>query len=316
MGERYGRILSVLPSCHLTAVSDLDTSRATSLAAQLGTESCSVDALIAREDVDAICVCTPEDTHVDIGMAVLAAGKDLLVEKPLARSSTEAQRIAAAAGASGRIATVGHLLRFEPHYAAVYRRIRAGSIGSPLYAFAWRESTRISADRYVDRSSVPMHLMVHDIDLLRWFSDAEVQRIQSAIPSPAVTGGHGQEAVTAILEFSNGMTATLIHSWALPVSTPSPLRTGIRIVGTKGEVAADFTLPAVAVAGEDTYTHVLTEYYAELPTGQLTGCLRSQIEHFVHCVATRAAPLVSLHDGLRAVEVAEGVQRAIERSHR
>jgi UDP-N-acetylglucosamine 3-dehydrogenase len=314
MGERYGRILAALPACELVAVADLDVSKAHTLAAQLGAESCSTDALIARPDVDAICVCTPEDTHAEIACAVLVSRKDLLVEKPLARSSAEAHRIAAAAEASGRIATVGHLLRFEPHYAAAYQRLQAGSIGALLYAVAWRESTRASATRYVSRSSVRMHLMVHDIDLLRWFSGAEVLRIQAACPnapSPG-SGAGGAEAVTAILEFTNGMTATLVHSWALPSSTPSPLRTGVRVVGKKGEVGVDFSLPAVTVSGETGHTHLLTEYFTELPTAQLAGCLRSQIEHFVHCVAARTAPLVSVNDGLRAVEVAEGIQQAIE----
>jgi predicted dehydrogenase len=317
MGERYGRVLGTLSACELIAVSDLDSSKAHTIAARLGCANCSSDALIAHPDVDAVCVCTPEDTHADIACAVLAAGKDLLVEKPLARSSAEARRIVSTAEVSGRIAAVGHLLRFEPHYAAAYQRLQSGSIGEPLYALMWRESTRVSAATYISRSSVPMHLMVHDIDLLRWFSGAEVSRIQAACPRVPErgTGIDGGEAVTAILELTNGMTATLMHSWALPPLAPSPLRTGVRVVGTKGEVGVDFSLPAVAATGEAGHTHLLTEYFTELPTAQLTGCLHLQIEHFVHCVATRSAPLVSLVDGLRAVEVAEGIQQAIEGQH-
>jgi len=110
---------------------------------------------------------------------------------------------------AGGIAAVGHLLRFEPHYAAAYQRLQSGSVGEPLYALTWRESTRASAATYISRSTVPMHLMVHDIDLLRWFSGAKVSRIQAACPRVPErgTGTDGGEAVTAIFEFTNGMTA-------------------------------------------------------------------------------------------------------------
>jgi predicted dehydrogenase len=76
-------------------------------------------------------------------------------------------------------------------------------------------------------------------------------------------------------------------------------------------LAVDFSLPAASATTEALHTHLLTEYFAELPTGQIAGCLRAQIEHFVRCVATRTSPLVSLSDGLRAVEIAEGIQQAI-----
>jgi UDP-N-acetylglucosamine 3-dehydrogenase len=313
MGERYARILAALPDCTLVAVSDLDRSRAQTVAGQVVCEVDSADALLRRADVDAVCVCTPESTHVDIACAVLAAGKDLLVEKPLARTAAEARRIATAAADAGRIATVGHLLRFEPHYAAVHGRIQGGALGDLQYALAWRESTRASAARYVSRSSVPLHLMVHDIDLMRWFSGAEVRRIHAASPRSVTAEGeaNGSEAVSALLEMTNGMTTTLVHSWALSSHTPSPLRAGMRLVGTRGELAVDFSLPAVSASTEEMHTHLLTEYFAELPTGQFAGCLRAQIEHFVHCVATRTSPLVSLRDGLRAVEIAEGIQQAV-----
>lgn len=278
----------------------------------LGCEPCDTGVLIARSDVDAVCVCTPEDTHVDIATAALRSGKDALIEKPLAPSVAGARQICNAAQASGRLATVGHLLRFEPHYHAIFRRLQTGVLGDLQYAYAWRESTRAAGTRYVTRSTIAMHLMVHDIDLLRWYSGSEVTRIQAAAAHPGAqhTGPGASEAMTAILEFSNGMTATLVHSWALPSTSPSPLRTGLRIVGTKGEAEVDLTRPAPAFAHVDGHSHELTEYFFELETGQIAGCLRSQIEHFVQCVKTRAAPLVSLEDGVRAVEVAEAVLHA------
>jgi len=72
MGERYGRIPDALSACDLIAVSDLDGSKAHTIAARLGCMNCSSDALIAHPDVDAVCVCTPEDTHADIACAVLS----------------------------------------------------------------------------------------------------------------------------------------------------------------------------------------------------------------------------------------------------
>ncbi len=312
MGERYARILAAHPDCVLVAVADLDPTRGHAVASTLGCEALDPESLITHPYIDAVCVCTPEDTHAAVAAAALKAGEDVLVEKPLAASSADARRIVDAARRSGRLATVGHLLRFEPHYHAVFRRLQTGAAGDLLYAYAWRESMRAAGARYASRSTIPMHLMVHDIDLLRWYSGSDVASVQAgsaSAPATRSTGGPA-EAVTAILEFSNGMVATLMHSWALPSTSPSPLRAGLRIVGTKGEVEVDLTRPAAAFTHADGHAHELTEYFFELETGQIAGCLRSQIEHFVRCVRTRVAPLVTLEDGLRAVEVAEAILQA------
>jgi UDP-N-acetylglucosamine 3-dehydrogenase len=312
MGQRYARILASLSNCHLVAVSDLDPARSQDVASALGCDSCDTDSLLNRPDIEAVCICTPEQTHADIACAAIQAGKDLFVEKPLAPSAAQARQVLGAARGSDRIATVGHLLRFEPHYRAAFQRVLGGVLGKPLYAYAWRESRRSAATRYIGASTVPLHLMVHDIDLLRWYTGSEVVRVQAVgRPSP---GGNRidvpqdpYDAVTALLEFSGGMVATLVHSWSLPDTSPSPLRAGLRVVGSEGEVEVDLTRPGVAAAGSGGYSHELTEYFFELEAGLFTGCLRAQVEHFAWCVANRAYPLVSLEDGYRAVEAAEAI---------
>ena len=91
---------------------------------------------LAREDVDAVCICTPNNSHAEIALAALRARKHVLCEKPMAISAEDAVRMVETAEQMGVLLTVGHQSRFSPAAQALYRQLREGAFGSLYFARA------------------------------------------------------------------------------------------------------------------------------------------------------------------------------------
>lgn len=118
----------------LACVQDMDGARARQVALQ---EDCAVedtlDAVLARDDVEAVIVCTPNLTHEDIGLAVLRAGRHLLMEKPLAMTADGADELGRTAEERGLVLAVGHSHRFSAQGRAVHEAVASGAVGVPRF---------------------------------------------------------------------------------------------------------------------------------------------------------------------------------------
>jgi predicted dehydrogenase len=131
IGRQHLRWATEAPGCRLVAVADRDPQRAASAAAEFTVPHRHADAaeLIARDDLDVIAFAVPNHLHAPLAIAALEAGKHVLVEKPLARSVAEAERMAAAARAAGKLLAVSMNHRFEPSTHAAEAALAAGGIG-------------------------------------------------------------------------------------------------------------------------------------------------------------------------------------------
>ncbi len=167
--------------------------------------------LIARADVDAIDVVVPNDLHAEVGVAALEAGKDVLLEKPLAPTLEACDRLIAAARRTGRVLSVGHELRLSQQWGAIKTLIDAGDLGDvrsavmSLFRFPYRGGSggwRHDAGRV---GSWIMEELVHHFDLLLWY----FARCGDPIAVGAVGhGAHGDparcESVACTLRFAGG----------------------------------------------------------------------------------------------------------------
>jgi len=141
---------------------------------------CASDAreLFAREDVQAVSLCTPTDTHVELALAALAAGKHVLVEKPVALRSADVARLADAARAARTLCMPAHCMRFWPGWDWLKERVVDGSLGKVKSAVFQRLGTRPKWSGFyadVERSGGALvDLHIHDADFVRWlFGDPD-----------------------------------------------------------------------------------------------------------------------------------------------
>ena len=275
MGARHARAIAAHPGARLVAVVDRHDGRAAALARTHGVPwSTSPEALVGV--ASAVVVATGADGHVAVGAGLLAAGIDVLVEKPMADDDRGGALLLAAAGAD-RILQVGHIERFN-------------SAVGPLAALRGRAvrvlATRIAVVAPGRATDVVSDLMIHDIDLALLLAGAHVR--------PEVLDAHGRRDpagrlvhATATVALGAGCTATLTASWT--GSTPQR-----RLVVNDGD--------------HDTACDLLVRHDPSQPGAD---ALARQLAAFLHSVQTREQPEVTGWEGLRAVQVASAIRSAV-----
>jgi myo-inositol 2-dehydrogenase/D-chiro-inositol 1-dehydrogenase len=179
MGTRHAvNILRFIGGAQVAGVYDLDTSRAKQAAAQCG-GAVVFDTplkLIQDERIQAVLIASPDDTHAELTLACLKAGKPVLCEKPLATSVEDAIKVLDAESALGRRqVSVGFMRRFDPQHVAVKNAATSGEIGKPLL---WKGVHRNAQVAFgITGATILTNSAGHDFDSARWLLDGEVQEV-------------------------------------------------------------------------------------------------------------------------------------------
>jgi len=135
-GRHHAAAIAAAPGAALAGIACASAATAAAARRDFPSTPVTVDyrELLARPDLDAVAVVVPNHLHAEVGVAALEAGKDVLLEKPMATSLADCDRLLAAAWTSGRVLTIGHELRHSAQYGRVKAIIDAGEIGTPTYA--------------------------------------------------------------------------------------------------------------------------------------------------------------------------------------
>jgi len=295
LGRFHARIYGEYDDVELVGVADSDAETARRVADELGVPAFGTAGELLDQGIDLASLATPTVTHADLGEQVLARGCHLLVEKPLASSLHESQRLIAAAARAGRVLQVGHLERFNPAFLSL-----APKLGRPLFIEAHRlgEFTARSID--VD---VVLDLMIHDLDLVLSMDRSGLRRVDGsgvAILTPKV------DIASARLTFNSGCVANITAS---RVSADRVRK--FRIF----QRDAYFSLDLQAQSAQ----HVYLSLGGGLPSIirddlEVSGTqpLQAEIRGFIDAVRNDAPPLVSGEDGRDAMELALVVREKIE----
>lgn len=303
MGSNHARVAAGLTGVELTAVFDPDRERSEKLAAAFGaTAASSVGELAGL--VDAAVVATPTEFHAAIAHELLAAGVDVLVEKPIAPDVETAQRLSDAADDLGRVLMVGHVERFNP---AILE------LDSLLDGVVHVDARRISAYSPRIRDDVVIDLMIHDLDLVSMIAGGAAAEVMSVVRAPR---SESADIASALIAFESGVTASLTAS-----------RVGQNKIRTIDVTQADNYLVLDLLRQDVTVQRVQQSEYlsdhgrryrqvgvVEVPFLEHRGePLALELSHFAECVRTRSRPRVTGQDGIRALELALRVAAATPR---
>ena len=287
MGSNHARVLAGLPGIRLVGVADPDQQQARFVAGALGTTAVDeVDALLPL-GVDAITIAAPTHLHHDIALSCIKRGVHVLVEKPIASNPEEGRRIVAAARRAGVTLMVGHVERFNPAVETIKEAIRGEEILSIAITRVGPFPPRMS------NVGVVIDLAVHDIDLIRWFTDSEIVDVQ-----PLTANAVAEREDIALLQFrtTSGVLAQINTNWLTP-----------------------FKARTVHVATRDKYiigdllTRTVTECFGFQPDGSYsmrhlsvgyTEPLRSELVAFFTAIRSGSAAVVSGEEGVASLEIA------------
>jgi len=310
MGSLYTRIASQMAGVKVIALCDLLAERVEPLAKEVQAVAYVGERyrqmLEEHPEIDAVFVCTPEDSHVDPALAALEAGKHILVEKPLAMSVRDAENVVEIARQKGVITMMCYTLRFDPRYYAMKQAIADGEIGEIIHIYARRNSPLAILQRLRGRVQGPFWVGVHDIDVMRWVTGKDVVRVFAIKSEKRIEDWDVNAAFLALLTFENGVIAGLENAWGTSAVPARPQRTSFEVAGTAGLIEVRSYEQGVMIYREGKASSPDTVYMPVL-YGGVTGVYRDQIAYFIRCLKEGRPSDIPLEEGLKGVMVAEAI---------
>ncbi len=318
MGKNHLRTYKSLPGVELVGVYDVFPESAQKAAEMFNIKAfTSLDE--AARSVDAVSVVTTSVAHCEVGEFFLNRGIHCMMEKPLATTEEECQRLISAAKKNNVTLLVGHIERFNP---AVEQMGKILSDTSKIRSLTAQRMSAASG-RITD-VDVAMDLMIHDVEVIQSLVKSPVTNVQAASVKTAGGNEDGKNYITALLEFENGATANITASRI----TQARVRT-LTVTTDTNYIDMDFINQSINVHSQGRMPYVNQEEIPEWMNYGLKGSveqlfiptnqpLQAELSHFVSCIRGEATPRISGEDALNALRViwkiqdALGFSRAIE----
>ncbi len=308
-GSAQAWVFAEHPRVELVAICDLDRARAETLAHTHGARAYDdLGRMLAAEALDGVGVATPDHAHRDVVIACAAAGASILVEKPLATTVEDAEAIAAVVRERGVRLMVDFHSRYSPPLHVAKRSIDAGEIGSLVSAY-YRLNDTIEVPlemlSWAAQSSIAWFLGSHSVDTLRWFVGAEVSRVY-ALEVRSVLAALGKDMADGyhtLLEFENGVVASMENNWIVPRSHPNINDIKINLLGSAGMIDMDLTNHGVVRRFTRDRMDYPDVFVQPLVHGRPAGFAHASIWDFCDRLVSGEPFVVGLEDGVTVTKV-------------
>ncbi|HEY4240965.1 MAG TPA: Gfo/Idh/MocA family oxidoreductase [Kofleriaceae bacterium] len=312
-GANHVRVLASEPGAQLVAVADPDAAKDATIAALApGADVVRAsDSVIGSRDVDAIVIATPASTHVELALAALAAGKHVLVEKPLAMALPDAKRVAAAAAAANRTLMVGHSMVFHPAVRRLRALLAAGELGRPYYCHA----TRVNLGRLRRDETALWCFGPHDLSMLDFILGEQPASVSAC--GQAVLQAGVEDVAFLTLRYASGLLANLHVSWLHPRKERR-----FTLVGSQKMVEFDDQAPEKLRIYDKGYDRpppftqfgeflTIRDGDVHIPHVPMEEPLRAELRHFLACIRSGQPPETDAASGVRITAVLEAAERSL-----
>lgn len=304
---RIGRIhagnAAAHPRAQLRAVFDPDFAAAADIAARHGAQAMSTEAILASPEIDAILICTPTDTHADLIEAGVKAGKAVFCEKPVDLSADRVRACLQVVAGAGKPLMIGFNRRFDPSFAAVERRVRAGEIGAVELVTIISKDPSPPPPSYAARSGgLFRDMMIHDLDMARFLlgeEPAEVFAQGSSLVDPQIGAAGDVDTAVVVLKTASGRIAHIANSRRATYGYDQRIEVHGALGGLRAGNRHATTVEAGAAGGfsTDPALPFFLERYAD--------AYRLEMDAFIRAVSEGTEPNPSGEDGLKALALAD-----------
>ena len=286
-GKNHARVYKELAETELVAICDMDAERASNVAKQFGVKPyTSVGKMFSSEDIEAVSVCTWSTSLAREATRAAENGKHVLVEKPMAASTKQAEKLLDTANKMGVHLTVGFLMRFIPGLQQMKKAVENKTIGELVCATAKRVS---QWPERIGDVGVVKDTAIHDIDVMLYLFD------EDPIAVYAKTGSMRykkfEDYAQIMLTFEGGKSAFIESNWLTPYKTRILIATGSEAIMKLDYITQELTV-------EDAKETVQPRYQIQEP-------LKLELRHFANCILNKEKPLITGLDGLKALRIAE-----------
>jgi predicted dehydrogenase len=239
MGGTHARAYGGMPGVEIAAIYARGGSRAEPLANDLGTTwTDDLDRLLSDPSIDSVDICLPTPEHRRATEAAIAAGKHVIVEKPLALTLEDADALVAASAVTDKVVMVAHVLRFWPEYVELHRTVASGELGRPLSAVATRRQPFPAWSELFTRADLTggavVDMLIHDYDALNWIFGT---------PKSVVSHGHknarssGWDQTQVLIDYGDS-SAVVDGGMTMPDSYP--FSSSLQVLCERGAIEYHF----------------------------------------------------------------------------
>ncbi len=309
IGKVHARAVTGDANARLVAVADAMAPAAQAIADQYRCEVRSIDAILAANDIDAVVICTPTDTHADLIEAFVKAGKAVFCEKPIDLSLARVKACLEVVRAHRGTLMVGFNRRFDPHFQAVRAEIDKGTIGAVEMAVITSRDPGAPPVDYIARSGgIFRDMTIHDFDMARFLLGeeiAEVSAMASVLVDQAIGKAGDFDSVQVMLKTASGKQAVISNSRRATYGYDQR----IEVHGSKGAVSAENQRPvSIEVASAAGYTRPpLHDFFMT----RYTEAYAAEIAAFIAALSSGKPAAPSGEDGLIALALAEAALKSV-----
>jgi len=318
-GPNLARNFNALDGCRLAAVCETNPARAEKAARLYPGVRVTADcgAVMADPDISAVVVSTPVSTHYELVREALAAGKDVLAGKPLARTAAEARELIGLAERNGRVLAVDHTYLYTGAVRRIAQLTDSGDLGGIMYI----DSVRVNLGIFQPDVNVIYDLAPHDISIACRLLDRDPETVRAL---GAARGGRGFEYLAYLhLDYGGGLAAHFHLNWLSPIKIRRTLIAGSRkmVVYDDMEQSEKVKVYDRGVTIKEGDLDSIYNTYVDYRTGDMDApkldtreALAVEAEHFIDCVRNRSRPDSDGLSALRVVRIIEAAQLSIDRN--
>ena len=291
-GKSHARVYKELESTELIAICDVDAERAKSVANQFGVKAyTSSTRMLKNKEVEAVSICTWSTSLAKEAFKALRSGKHVLVEKPMATNTRQAEKLLMLAEENDLRLTVGFLMRFIPGLRHIREAVANKKIGELVCATAKRVS---QWPERIGDVGVVKDTAIHDIDVIRYTFNEDPISVYAKTGS--MKHKNFEDYAQIMLTYEDGKSAFIESNWLTPYKTRV-----LTVTGSEAIMRLDYITQELWI--EAPKENVQPRYPWQEP-------LKLELQHFSDCILKKQKPMVTGADGLRALKIAEAALKS------
>ncbi len=312
-GKKHADIINQIANCSLVAVCDVNKSTAKETGEEYGiTWYTDHVEMLKNETIDAVSICVSEDFHLRPSIDAAEFGKDILLEKPIAKNAEEAAQIFAAVKKNNVRLMVAHVCEFDGRYRYTADAIQRGELGEIISLYLKRSSTQSTAERLKGNVSIFHYMGVHDFEAMMLFAQP-AKPIKAYAQSISKKNAHfgAEDTVFSTITFDNGLVGCIQLCWALPNNDALGFVACADVVGTKGVSYISIKNQGLELFSETGVTYPDLTYWP-VYFGHTSGKVREEIQHFVDKTLSGEDYVVDTELAISAVKTIDACMRSLK----
>lgn len=309
IGQVHARAVTSTPDATLVAIADPVADAAQRVADAYGCDIRSIDEIAASDDVGAVAICTPTNTHAELIEQFAKAGKAVFCEKPIDLSLERVKTCLKTVEAEDATLMVGFNRRFDPDFMALKKSIDDGRIGDVEMITLTSRDPGPPPYEYIKVSGgIFRDMTIHDFDVARWLLGEEVETVQAAasVLTDTKIGELGDfDSINVILTTASGKQCTITNSRRATYGYDQR----IEVLGSKGSVSAENHREAnIEIADSTGYLRPpLLNFFMS----RYVNAYANEIAAFVGAVANGSPTPTTGHDGMMALALADAALKSV-----